>query len=164
MLGTTSRCGGLRTPRLFGRAALAVMLSVVLFTGPARAAGLDLSQYRGKLVYLDFWASWCAPCRQSFPWLSDLVRRYGAHNFVVIGINVDQDRARAERFLSETPANFPIIYDPRGDIATAYRVAGMPSAVLIDRDGRVRFQHEGFSAKRKDLYEEHVQTLLGETP
>ncbi len=164
MLSTNSRGGGLWTRWHFGWAALAMMLSMALNSGPARAAGLDLSAYRGKLVYLDFWASWCAPCRQSFPWLSDLVRRYGARNFVVIGVNVDQDRTRAEHFLSETPANFPIVYDPRGEIATAYKVAGMPSAVLIDRDGHVRFQHEGFSAKRKDLYEEHVQALLGERP
>jgi cytochrome c biogenesis protein CcmG, thiol:disulfide interchange protein DsbE len=162
MLGTISRGGGLRTMQLLGKTILAVILSMTLNVSPARSAGLDVSQYRGKLVYLDFWASWCAPCRQSFPWLSDLVRRYGARNFVVIGVNVDQDRARAERFLSETPANFPIIYDPHGDIATDYKVTGMPSAVLIDRDGRVRFQHNGFSVKRKDLYEEHVQTLLSE--
>jgi thiol-disulfide isomerase/thioredoxin len=152
---------GRRMP-LLGKAILALLLSMTLNAGPARCDPLDLAPYRGKLVYLDFWASWCAPCRQSFPWLSDLVRRYGARNFVVIGVNVDQDREHAERFLNETPANFPIVYDPHGDIATAYKVSGMPSAVLIDRDGRIRFQHNGFSAKRKDLYEEQVQTLLGE--
>lgn len=130
--------------------------------GTARAESLDLSAYRGKVVYLDFWASWCAPCRESFPWLGNLVSEYGAQNLVVIAVNVDHDRRRAERFLRETPANFPIIYDPHGEIAAAYKVAGMPSAVLIDREGKVRFQHDGFSDKRKENYEEHLHALIGE--
>jgi len=128
----------------------------------AQASDLDLTAYRGKVVYVDFWASWCAPCRQSFPWLDGLVREYASQNFVVIGINVDKDRDRADRFLSETPAEFPIVYDPKGELATAYGVAGMPSAVLIDRTGRIRFQHVGFSGKQKGIYEEQLQTLLAE--
>ncbi len=127
-----------------------------------RAADLDLNQYRGKVVYLDFWASWCGPCRESFPWLSNLAREYSSKQLVVIGVNVDQDRARAERFLNETPASFAILYDPRGELATTYKVAGMPSAVLIDREGRIRYSHSGFSAKNKDLYEEQLRTLLNE--
>ena len=130
--------------------------------GAAHAASLDLSAYRGKVVYLDFWASWCTPCRQSFPWLGGLVNRYGTRDFVVIGVNVDQNHELAEKFLNAIPANFPIIYDPHGEIATAFKVMGMPSAVLLDRAGHVRFQHVGFSEKRKDEYEAHVQSLLGE--
>jgi cytochrome c biogenesis protein CcmG/thiol:disulfide interchange protein DsbE len=128
-----------------------------------RASDLDLSAYRGKVVYVDFWASWCGPCRESFPWLDELVREYQSKDFVVIGVNVDKDRDRAERFLSENPADFPIVYDPRGDLASAYKVAGMPSAILIDRAGHIRFQHAGFSAKQKGLYEQQLQTLLAET-
>lgn len=128
------------------------------------AAGLDLHPYKGKVVYLDFWASWCAPCRQSFPWLGNLVHEYGAQNIVVVAVNVDHDRQRAERFLRETPANFPIVYDPKGDIATAYKVVGMPSAVLLDRTGKVRFQHEGFSESRKHSYEEQLRALVDEVP
>ena len=135
----------------------------MLTAGPfAQAAELDLSAYRGKVVYVDFWASWCGPCRQSFPWLDGLEREYGAQNFVVIGVNVDQDHGKAERFLTDTPADFPIVYDPKGEIATAYKVTGMPSGVLIDRTGHVRFQHAGFSEKQKGLYEEQLQTLLEE--
>ena len=138
-------------------------LWAVLFAAPfTQAAKLDLTAYRGKVVYVDFWASWCGPCRQSFPWLDGLEREYEAQNFVVIGINVDKDREKAERFLTDTPAEFPIIYDPKGEIATAYKVAGMPSGILIDRTGRVRFQHAGFSEKQKGLYEEQLQTLLAE--
>jgi thiol-disulfide isomerase/thioredoxin len=128
----------------------------------AQAAELDLTAYRGKVVYVDFWASWCAPCKQSFPWLGNLVHEYASLDFVVIGVNVDKNRARAERFLSETPAEFAIVYDPKGDLATAYKVAGMPSAVLIDRAGHVRFAHAGFSEKQKGLYEEQLQILLAE--
>jgi thiol-disulfide isomerase/thioredoxin len=128
----------------------------------AQGASLDLNAYRGKVVYLDFWASWCTPCRQSFPWLGGLASRYQAKGLFVIGVNVDQDHALAEEFLSSTSANFPIIYDPHGDIATAFKVVGMPSAVLIDRSGNVRFQHVGFSQKKEDEYEAHLQSLLGE--
>jgi cytochrome c biogenesis protein CcmG/thiol:disulfide interchange protein DsbE len=137
-------------------------LFAMLLCPLARASDLDLSAYRGKVVYVDFWASWCAPCRESFPWLDGLVREYASKNLVVIGVNVDKDRDRAERFLNETPADFPIVYDPHGDLAAAYKVAGMPSAILIDRAGHVRFQHAGFSTKQKGLYEEQLQTLLAE--
>lgn len=142
---------------------VALGLLVALSISPAlQAEELDLSAYRGKVVYVDFWASWCGPCRESFPWLDELVRQYGAKNLVVIGVNVDKDRERAERFLNETPAEFPIIYDPKGDLASAYKVGGMPSAILVDRSGHIRFQHAGFSAKQKGLYEQQLQTLLAE--
>ena len=145
------------------RGPIAWGLWAVLFAAPfAQAAELDLTAYRGKVVYVDFWASWCGPCRQSFPWLDGLEREYGAQNLVVIGINVDKDRDKAERFLTDTPADFPILYDPKGEIATAYKVAGMPSGILIDRTGQVRFQHAGFSEKQKGLYEKQLQTLLAE--
>ena len=138
------------------------LLLAMLLIPVVRASDLDLSAYRGKVVYVDFWASWCGPCRESFPWLGNLVREFSSRDFVVIAVNVDKDRARAERFLDNTPADFPIVYDPRGDIATAYNVAGMPSAVLIDRDGHVRFQHAGFSAKKEEQYEADLLTLLNE--
>src|SRR5476651_43876 len=140
------------------------LLGVLIFGPMAFAADLDMSAYRGKVVYVDFWASWCGPCKQSFPWLDNLVREYESQNFVVIGVNVDKDRGRAERFLNETPAEFSIVYDPKGELATTYKVAGMPSGILIDRAGHVRFQHAGFSEKQKGLYEEQLQTLLAEKP
>ncbi len=139
--------------------ALALALAAL---GTAQAASLDLSAYRGKVVYLDFWASWCTPCRRSFPWLDGLVHEYAQRDLVVIGVNVDQDRQLAEQFLNGTPASFPIVYDPQGDVATTFKVMGMPSAVLIDRSGKVRFQHVGFSEKRKEEYEENVRSLLAE--
>src|ERR1700690_972801 len=130
----------------------------------AEAMTLDLQAYRGKVVYIDFWASWCAPCRESFPWLDQLERQFGSQNLVVIGVNVDHDRDSAERFLNQNFASFPIVYDPLGTIATAYKVKGMPSAVLIDRAGQIRFEHIGFSSKKTGEYEDQLQTLLNEPP
>lgn len=138
------------------------LVMAIMACGPAYGDGLDLSSYRGKVVYLDFWASWCTPCRRSFPWLDGLVRQFGKGDLVVIGINVDQSSGLARKFLDDTPANFPIIYDPQGAIATTFKIIGMPSAVLIDRTGRVRFQHVGFSDSTKDEYETHVRQLLAE--
>ena len=108
-----------------------LMFAALIGWQMATAADFDLSPYHGKAVYIDFWASWCGPCKQSFPWLDELVREYGAQNLVVVGVNVDKDHARAERFLEETPAIFSIVYEPKGELATAYKVAGMPSGVLI---------------------------------
>jgi thiol-disulfide isomerase/thioredoxin len=142
--------------------AVSAILCLALVDRAAIAGGLDLSTYRGKVVYVDFWASWCTPCRKSFPWLSDIAQQYRTRNFVVIAVNVDHEHQLAQQFLDSTPANFPVIYDPHGDIAASYKIVGMPSAVLIDRSGRVRFRHDGFSLKKRDEYEAHVQTLLAE--
>jgi len=133
-----------------------------LLASPTPGAELDLGAYRGKVIYLDFWASWCVPCRESFPWMTDLLREYGSRNFVVIAVNVDKDRRLADLFLNGASASFPIVYDPRGDLASAYQITGMPSAVLIDRAGQVRYRHTGFVSKKKDEYEEHVRALVYE--
>lgn len=139
-----------------------VAVLACLVGGWATAGALDLSAYRGQVVYLDFWASWCGPCRESFPWLGYMTQQYGNRRFVVIGVNVDHDRPKAERFLAGTPASFPIVYDPTGDIATSFRVSAMPSAILLDRNGRVRYQHSGFTAARAGEYEDEVEKLLDE--
>jgi thiol-disulfide isomerase/thioredoxin len=139
-------------------------LGLVAAFGTSQAAPLDLTAYSGKVVYLDFWASWCTPCRQSFPWLNSLTRKYSRRDLVVIGVNVDQARGLADKFLKETPAEFPIIFDPQGDIAASFSVIGMPSAALIDRSGHVRFQHTGFTERRREDYEQQVQGLVAERP
>ncbi|SFM64170.1 TlpA family protein disulfide reductase [Marinobacter zhejiangensis] len=125
---------------------------------------VNLSDLRGKVVLLDFWASWCGPCRQSFPWMNDMQSKYQAQGLEVVAINLDQDAEAAADFLREIPADFTVAYDPDGVSPQAYGVMGMPSAYLIDREGRIHSQHIGFHNDRKDNYEADIQRLLEATP
>lgn len=132
----------------------------ISFPGIARAdAKLDLAAYKGKLVYLDFWASWCTPCRKSFPWMNELQQKY-KDDLVVIGVNLDQEKELAEAFIKETAPEFKIIYDPKGKLATEYQVAAMPSAFILGRDGKILIKHLGFHTKKIDSYEAEIQQLI----
>ena len=119
----------------------------------------DLS---GKVILLDFWASWCQPCRQSFPWMGDLQRRYGPQGLIVIAVNLDRDRQLAERFLEQTPAEFRVEYDSQAALATEFEVAAMPMSFLIDRQGRVRNRHAGFRAAQRAERESIIAQILKE--
>ena len=147
----------------FKAAALLSLLMASLTTIPcAHADGLDLSAYKGKVVYLDFWASWCTPCRLSLPWMSQLQARYGRDGLVVIGVNVDHDRAQADEFLAANGGNFQIVYDPHGALAGKYNFKGMPTSFLIGRDGKLRSVHPGFFPNRVESYAADVKALLDE--
>ncbi len=137
---------------------LAVALPIAAQSAPAQV--LDLSEYRGKVVYLDFWASWCAPCLQSFPWMNDIQRIYAGEGLVVLAVNVDHDGQLAQRFLSNKLPVFKIIYDPEGQIARQYGLKDMPTSILIGRDGKTRYVHSGFYVDRKTQYLSHVRELL----
>jgi len=126
------------------------------------AKPLNLAQYRGKVVYLDFWASWCAPCKLSFPYMEQLAASYPRDAFVVIAVNVDHSRERADAFLSQVGAEVPVVYDPKGQIAGKFHVSEMPTSVLIGRDGRVRYVHQGFFQNKITQYETHIQELVNE--
>ncbi|MBS0470378.1 MAG: TlpA family protein disulfide reductase [Proteobacteria bacterium] len=141
---------------------LMAAMALGLPLGASHAAALDLSAYKGKVVYLDFWASWCTPCRESFPWMSDIQRNYGSDGLVVIAVNVDRDRESADEFLQSFSPAFKVVYDPSGTIAKQYELKDMPTSVLIGRDGRVRFVHNGFYPDREDSYVGHIWTLLRE--
>lgn len=147
------------------KAAAFVSLFAILFspiTLTARAEGLDLSAYKGKVVYLDFWASWCNPCRLSFPWMNQIQEMTGRKGLVIIAVNVDHDRELADDFLQTSPAQFKVLYDPEGKIAGTYDFKDMPTSVLIGRDGKVRFVHAGFFPNREGSYLADINTLLNE--
>ena len=120
----------------------------------------DLSEYRGQVVIVDFWASWCVPCRRSFPWLNAMQQKYADDGLVVIGVNVDKEPADAAEFLRKYPARFIITYDTNGSLAIAYGVQGMPSSFVIGRDGNLRDEHLGFKVKRQDDYEAAILAAL----
>jgi cytochrome c biogenesis protein CcmG/thiol:disulfide interchange protein DsbE len=128
---------------------------------PAPGAAL-LNGLKGKVVLLDFWASWCDPCRQSFPWMGEMQRRYAGSDLVVIAVNLDQDRKLADRFLAATPAGFRIEFDPGGALATEFGVTAMPMSFLIDRNGKVREHHRGFRNAVRAEREQSISKLLKE--
>ncbi len=138
------------------------ILSVMAMSPFGFADDLNLAAYKGKVVYIDFWASWCSPCRQSFPWMKELQAAKGKEGLVIIAVNVDQEKKLADAFLAEFSPNFKIVFDPAGKLATEFKVAGMPSAYIIDRDGKPRFKHIGYHHEKRSQYEQEIQTLLDE--
>lgn len=115
------------------------------FALPARTGTVSSDSLRGKVVLVDFWASWCGPCQKSFPWLSTLYDRYSAKGFTVVAINLDKDRLAAEAFLEKHPAPFPVAFDPSGKTAKAFKVWGMPTSFIIDPAGNVLYSYAGFN-------------------
>lgn len=121
---------------------------------------LLLAKHKGKVIYLDFWASWCGPCRKSFPWMNKIQSTYSPEQFTVISINLDNDKALAKAFLHTLPASFPVIYDPKGQLAKKYKVKGMPSSYLINSNGELVQQHTGFFNKKIKQYEYEITQLI----
>jgi len=119
-----------------------------------------LDKLKGRVVYVDFWASWCGPCRRSFPWMNELQHKYGERGLTIVGVNVDKRRPDAQRFLQQTPAEFTIVYDETGKTPEAYGVKGMPSSYLIDATGKVVAVESGFRDEQKAPIEERIRTLL----
>ena len=130
----------------------------------ARADGtpFDWSTLRGKVVLVDFWASWCGPCRQAFPAYDAMAKRHEGDGFVVLGVNVDEQRADADRFLKALPVGFTVVFDSGGAAPQAYGVKAMPSSYLVGRDGRVRLVHLGFKPSDADKIEAEVRAALEE--
>ena len=120
----------------------------------------DLNEFRGRVIYLDFWASWCVLCRQSFPWMDRMQREFGQDAFIVVAVNVDHARPDAEQFLHEHSPGFKIVFDPDGALAERFGVKGMPTSFLIDREGHVRSEHEGFRLKDRGALEQQIRSLL----
>jgi thiol-disulfide isomerase/thioredoxin len=163
---TSSRCRAShsfptrRRPGLIDLMAMAALFAAM--TAAASEGPVDLSSLRGRVVYLDFWASWCAPCRQSFPWMQRMQDAYGTRGLVVLAVDVDLKRQDAERFLATFHPTFALKFDPQGELAEQYKVQGMPTAFVIDRHGVVRFTHIGFRPVDRAMYEAQLQQVLSE--
>ncbi|MBS0416082.1 MAG: TlpA family protein disulfide reductase [Proteobacteria bacterium] len=137
-------------------------LLLILGIGFAQADIPELKGLRGRVVYLDFWASWCTPCRQSFPWMNELQRRYADRGLTIIAVNLDHERADADEFLHKLSPDFQVRFDPQGELAQQFAVHGMPTSVILDRSGRPRFTHIGFRNVDAQRYEQQIQQLLAE--
>lgn len=134
-------------------AGIFLILTTGIGTSTAANNEFDLAEYRGKVVVLDFWASWCVPCRRSFPWMNQMHDKYVDDGLVIIGVNMDINASDSQAFLSEFPAQFQIISDPDGDLARVYDVIAMPSSYVFNREGKQITRHLGFKVKRQDEYE-----------
>jgi peroxiredoxin len=130
------------------------------FTLQGPAGPVRLADLRGKLVYLDFWASWCGPCKQSFPWMNEMQARYQDRGLRIVGVNVDKRPADAAKFLERLPAAFTLAFDAAGESPRKYGVKAMPTSVLIGPDGRVIEVHSGFSADERAAREQKIRQSL----
>ena len=154
-------------------AALSVSLPALAGSGPAAPApaftlasragqDVSLAQYKGQVVMLNFWASWCGPCRQEMPLLESIYRKYNKMGFTMIGVNVEPDSNAANDWLKATPVSFPILYDRDSKVSKLYDVSGMPSTVIIDRTGKLRVLHRGYKPGDENEYLDSIRTLIRE--
>lgn len=130
------------------------------FELPGVKGNVKLSGAAGSVVYLDFWASWCGPCRQSFPWMNSLQEKYRVRGLQVIGVNLDSKNEDVQKFLSKLPAKFTVAFDSKGTTPKVYGVKGMPTSFLIGRDGRIIFEHTGFREVDREILEQQITSAL----
>lgn len=127
-------------------------------------SSIDLDELRGQVVMINFWASWCGPCRQEFPILDQIYRKYRPMGFTLVAVNVESDRADAERFLAGTPVTFPVAWDADNKVSSAYGVSAMPTTLIVDRKGQVRWVHLAYKPGDEDEYLNQVRAMLREAP
>jgi len=123
---------------------------------------VSLAQYRGDVVMINFWASWCAPCRQEMPLLESMYRQYGKRGFVLLGVNVEPDSNAANNWLKQTPVTFPVLYDRDSKVSQLYEVSGMPTTIMIDRKGNVRMIHVSYKPGDENGYMSSLMALIRE--
>jgi peroxiredoxin len=123
---------------------------------------MRLSEYRGDVVMINFWATWCGPCRQEMPLLDDLYGRYQRVGFTLLGVNIDDDSRRAMKMIDELGVSFPVLFDESKDVSKLYAVEAMPVTVLVDREGTVRHVHHGYKPGYEEKYLTEIRALLRE--
>jgi thiol-disulfide isomerase/thioredoxin len=161
-----------KTSRALRTLLFAAIMAVPALAGPTPApafrldsmAGkpVSLAQYKGQVVMINFWASWCGPCRTEMPLLEKLHAKYKSMGFTMIGVNVEPDPTLAANWLKATPVTFPILFDTKSEVSKLYAVAGMPSTVIIDRKGNLRWLHNGYKAGDENEYLNQIRALVRE--
>jgi len=133
------------------------------FTLKSRSGkNLRLSDYRGQVVMVNFWASWCGPCRQEMPILEKMFKRYSKLGFVILGVNTEQDSSKANAYLRDIKVSFPILYDTTSKVSKTYSVQAMPTTVIIDRNGKMRYLHAGYKSGYENDYKKQIKKLIRE--
>ena len=128
----------------------------------AAGSNLRLSEHRGQVVMINFWATWCGPCRQEMPKLDEIFARYERAGFALLGVNIDEDSERAQRLADELGVSFPLLFDDEQNVSRLYDVQAMPMTVMVDRSGKVRSVHYGYRAGMEQRYLDEVRALLRE--
>src|ERR1700693_5309205 len=161
----------------FGRGAIAaIVIASTAFaasgdaSGPAPAFTLTalsgqqgaLSQYKGQVVMVNFWATWCGPCQQEMPLLDQMYKKYKPAGFTLIGVNVDKEAPAVKELLARKPVSFPVLLDPANQVSKAYHVNEMPSSVFIDRKGQIRYIHRGYKPGDENDYQDRIRQLIRE--
>lgn len=133
------------------------------FSLPSRGGPpVALSALRGQVVLINFWATWCGPCRKEMPLLEQIQKKYAPLGFTMLGINVEEDTTHMEAFLGDVPVSFPVLLDPANRVSKLYEVAAMPSTVIIDRKGNIRYIHQGYQAGDESRYQDVIRQLIRE--
>jgi len=123
---------------------------------------ISLSSYKGKVIYLDFWASWCVPCRQSFPFMNEMHEKYSDAGLKIIAVNLDTEAEKAKHFLKRIPADFTVAYDAEGKVPELYKLSVVPGFYLINREGEIVYKHSGFRHSQNEKLESKIQQVLSE--
>jgi peroxiredoxin len=165
------------TVNLLKRCALAaIVLATSAFAASGDAAGPapsftlttlsgqpgGLSEYKGQVVLVNFWATWCGPCQQEMPLLDQMYKKYKPAGFTLIGVNVDKESPAVKELLARKPVSFPVLLDPANQVSKAYHVDEMPSSVIIDRKGQIRYIHRGYKPGDENDYQDLIRKLIRE--
>ena len=154
---------GLPGPATANKSPVSVGAEAPDFALRSTAGGnLRLSEHRGQVVMINFWATWCGPCRQEMPKLDEIFARYERAGFTLLGVNIDEDAERAQRLADELGVKFPLLFDEEQDVSRMYDVRAMPMTVMVDRSGKVRSVHFGYRPGMEQRYLDEVRALLRE--